>query len=216
MKAVGSSVPRKDGIGKATGAARYADDLVFPGMLHGRTIRSTIPCGRIKSIKLDFDTTGFTIVDYKDVPAKNAVDLMSQDQPFLAEREIRHMAEPILLLAHEDKETLLAANVIIEYEEEEPVFDPEKSTVSFKDIDIVKGDVAAGLSSADVIVEGEYRTGHQEHVYIEPNGVSVQPIEQIRERLAERCAVMHRTFTDRLYDAWLDRIRDARARNRRA
>ncbi|HEX6575152.1 MAG TPA: xanthine dehydrogenase family protein molybdopterin-binding subunit [Gemmatimonadaceae bacterium] len=177
MKAVGASVPRKDGIGKATGAARYADDLVFPGMLHGRTIRSAVPRGQIKSIKLDFDTAGFTIVDYRDVPAKNAVDLMSHDQPFLAESEIRHMAEPILLLAHEDKEKLHAATVIIDYEEQEPLFDPEKSTVSFKDIDIVKGDVASALSSADVVVEGEYRTGHQEHVYIEPNGVVAVPEE---------------------------------------
>jgi CO/xanthine dehydrogenase Mo-binding subunit len=118
MNAVGTSVARKDGIGKATGSARYADDLVFPGMLHGRTIRSTVPRGRIKSIRLDFDTNGFTIVDYRDVPAKNAVDLMSQDQPFLAEKEVRHMAEPILLLAHADREKLLAAKVLIDYEEE--------------------------------------------------------------------------------------------------
>ena len=175
MNAVGSSVPRKDGIGKATGAARYADDIVFAAMLHGRTIRSTIPCGRIKSIRFDFDTSGFTIVDYRDVPAKNAVDLMSQDQPFLAEREIRHMAEPILLLAHEDKDTLNAASVIIDYEEDEPLFDAEKSTLSFKDIDIVKGDTDRALMEADVIVEGVYRTGHQEHVYIEPNGVIAVP-----------------------------------------
>ena len=67
MAAVGNSVARKDGIGKATGAARYADDLVFPGMLHGRTVRSSVPRGRIKSITYDFDTTGFTIVDYRDV-----------------------------------------------------------------------------------------------------------------------------------------------------
>src|SRR5512141_892538 len=157
MTAVGSSVARKDGIGKATGGARYADDLVFPGMLHGRTIRSTVPRGRIKSIKYDFDPTGFTIVDYRDCPSKNAVDLMSQDQPFLAEHAVRHMAEPIILLAHEDKEKLHAANVVIEYEEEEPLFDPEKSTLSFKDIDIVKGNVAKALKGADVIVEGVYR-----------------------------------------------------------
>jgi CO/xanthine dehydrogenase Mo-binding subunit len=175
MNAVGTSVARKDGIGKATGSARYADDLVFPGMLHGRTIRSTVPRGRIKSIRLDFDTNGFTIVDYRDVPAKNAVDLMSQDQPFLAEKEVRHMAEPILLLAHADREKLLAAKVFIDYEEEEPLFDPEKSTLSFKDITIDKGDVEAALASADVIVEGTYRTGHQEHVYIEPNGVIAVP-----------------------------------------
>src|SRR5688500_9211171 len=96
MAAVGQSVARKDGIGKATGGARYADDIAFPGMLFGRTIRSTIPRGRIRSLKLAFDTTGFTIVDYRDVPAKNAVDLMSQDQPFLVETEVRHMAEPIV------------------------------------------------------------------------------------------------------------------------
>ena len=177
MPAVGNSVARKDGIGKATGAARYADDISFPGMIHGRTIRSTVPKGVIKSIKLDFDTTGFTIVDYRDVPAKNAVDLMSQDQPFLVEKEVRHMAEPILLLAHENRETLNAAKVIIEYEEQEPLFDPEKSSESFKTIDIVKGDVEAGLASADLIIEGTYRTGHQEHVYIEPNGVIAVPEE---------------------------------------
>ena len=175
MPAVGNSVARKDGIGKATGAAKYADDISFPGMLHGRTIRSTIPKGIIKSIKLDFDPTGFTIVDYRDVPAKNAVDLMSQDQPFLVEKEVRHMAEPILLLAHEDKEKLNAAKVIIEYEEQEPLFDPEKSSESFKTINIVKGDVEAALKGADIVVEGIYKTGHQEHVYIEPNGVIAVP-----------------------------------------
>ncbi|MBA3646039.1 MAG: xanthine dehydrogenase family protein [Gemmatimonadaceae bacterium] len=177
MKAIGKSVSRKDGIGKATGGAKYADDITFPGMIHGRTIRSTIPCGRVKSIKYDFDTTGFTICDYRDVPSKNIVDLIEKDQPFLVETEVKHMAEPIVLLAHEDKEKLHAAKVIIEYEEETPVFDPEKSTLSFKDIDIIKGDVAKALASADVIVEGTYRTGHQEHVYIETNGLIAVPEE---------------------------------------
>src|SRR5690242_18986380 len=148
MPAVGTSVARKDGIGKATGAARYADDLTFPGMLHGRTIRSTIPRGRVRSIRHDFDTTGFTIVDYRDVPAKNAVDLIAQDQPFLVEKEVKHMAEPIVLLAHADKEKLLAANVVIEYDEEEPLFDPEKSTLSFKTIDIEKGVTESELDAA--------------------------------------------------------------------
>src|SRR6478672_3881226 len=127
MPAVGTSVRRKDGIGKATGAARYADDLTFPGMLHGRTIRSTIPRGRVRSIRLDFDQTGFTIVDYRDVPGRNIVDLIEQDQPYLVERDVRHMAEPILLLAHEDPERLNAARVEIEYDELEPEFDPEHS-----------------------------------------------------------------------------------------
>ncbi len=175
MKAVGNNVARKDGIGKATGRALYADDLVFPGMLHGRTIRSTIPRGRVRSIKLDFDVTGFTVVDHRDVPGRNIVDLIEQDQPFLVERDVRHMAEPILLLAHENLEVLNAARVVIEYDEEVPVFDPEQSNGILKALDIVKGDVDAALASADLVVEGTYRTGHQEHVYIEPNGVVAVP-----------------------------------------
>jgi CO/xanthine dehydrogenase Mo-binding subunit len=67
--------------------------------------------------------------------------------------------------------------VIVDYEDEEPLFDPEQSTVSFKDIDIVKGDTDSTLETADVVVEGVYRTGHQEHVYIEPNGVIAVPEE---------------------------------------
>jgi GMP synthase-like glutamine amidotransferase len=42
---------------------------------------------------------------------------------------------------------------------------------------------------------------------IEANGTSVQPLERIREHLPKRCAAMHRIFTDRLYDAWLARVR---------
>ena len=175
MGVVGQSVTRKDGIGKATGAALYADDLVFPGMLYARTIRSTIARGTIRSIQLDFDPDGFTVVDHRDVPHRNVVALITDDQPFLVEREVRHQAEPILLLAHADREKLLAAKVTIEYDEATPVFDPEQSTQVFKSIDIVKGDAAAALAAADQIVEGVYRTGHQEHIYIEPNGVVAVP-----------------------------------------
>jgi CO/xanthine dehydrogenase Mo-binding subunit len=175
MAAVGTSVPRKDGIGKATGMARYADDLVFPDMLYGRTIRSTIARGRITSVRLDFDPAGFTVVDYRDVPGRNVCDLIEQDQPFLAERDVRHVAEPIVLLAHESREALAAAHVEVAYDVETPIFDPEASDGVFKRIDIVKGDVDAAMARADVVVEGTYRTGHQEHVYIEPNGVVAVP-----------------------------------------
>ena len=177
MPAVGNSVARKDGIGKATGSARYADDITFPGMIHGRTVRSTIPRGRVRSIRFDFDTAGFTIVDHRDIVGRNSVDLIEKDQPFLVESEVRHMAEPILLLAHEDRERLNAAHVEIEYEEETPLFDPEQSSEVFKAIDIMKGDPASALAAADLVVEGTYRTGHQEHVYIEPNGVIAVPEE---------------------------------------
>ena len=175
MTSVGKSVSRKDGIGKATGRTRYADDIVLPGMLYGRTVRSTIPHGTVRGIRFGFDTAGFTIVDHRDIPGRNIVALIDDDQPFLVERAVNHVAEPILLLAHEDREKLLAAKVEIDYDVAEPLYDPERSTQSFKHITILKGDVDDALASADVIVEGTYRTGHQEHVYIETNGVIAVP-----------------------------------------
>jgi CO/xanthine dehydrogenase Mo-binding subunit len=177
IPAVGRSVFRKDGMPKTTGAARYVDDLSFDGMLYGRTIRAEIPRGRVKAIHLDFDPAGFTIVDWRDIPGPlcNFVALIVADQPFLVKDEINHVAEPILLLAHEDRETLLAATVRIEYERAEPVFDPEQSPTVFKEIRIRKGDADAAMAGADLVVEGTYRTGHQEHVYIETNGVIAVP-----------------------------------------
>jgi CO/xanthine dehydrogenase Mo-binding subunit len=175
LKAIGVSVPRKDGLGKATGAARYVDDLAFPGMLHGRTIRSTIPCGTIAGIRRDFDPAGFTVVDWRDIPGRNVIALLTEDQPCLVEREVRHQAEPVLLLAHQNREALLGAAVHLDYLPGTPLDDPERSPRSFKDILIEKGSLEAGFARAHLVVEGTYRTGHQEHVYIEPNGVIAVP-----------------------------------------
>jgi CO/xanthine dehydrogenase Mo-binding subunit len=172
---VGRNVRRKDADAKVTGAAKYIDDLTFAGMLHGRTIRSTIPRGRINAIRLDFDTSGFTIVDFRDVPGRNVVALIDDDQPCLAEHEIYHYAEPILLLAHADKERLQAATVHLDYTPQPALFDPDRSTRSFKTIAIDKGSIGEGFAAADVVIEGEYRTGHQEQLYIETNGVIAVP-----------------------------------------
>ncbi|MFN2399993.1 MAG: xanthine dehydrogenase family protein molybdopterin-binding subunit [Gemmatimonadaceae bacterium] len=174
---VGRNVPRKDGPAKVTGRARYIDDISMPGMLYGRTIRSTIPRGLIRNLKLEFDTTAFTVVDYRDIPpaGRNCIALIDNDQPCLVEREVNHIAEPILLLAHEDRERLLSARVEIEYDSLPALFDAESSTVLLKQLRIEKGDVELGFGQSDTIVEGEYRTGHQEHVYIETNGVIAVP-----------------------------------------
>ncbi|HUL80209.1 MAG TPA: xanthine dehydrogenase family protein molybdopterin-binding subunit [Vicinamibacteria bacterium] len=175
MRSVGRSVPRKEGLAKAQGRARYVDDLRFPGMLYGRTIRTAIPCGELLAVRLDFDPAGFTVVDHRDVPSRNVVALIQDDQPFLVEREIRHAEEPVLLLAHEDRDTLRSASVHLDCRPSEPVLDPERARRAFKEIAIEKGNLARGFAEADVVVEGEYRTGRQEHVYIEPQGVIAVP-----------------------------------------
>jgi CO/xanthine dehydrogenase Mo-binding subunit len=175
LRSVGRKVPRKEGIAKVTGASRYIDDISFPGMLYGATVRSTIARGEILSVTRGFDGAGFTVADYRDIPGKNVVALIEEDQPCLAEREVRHPAEPILLLAHEDREKLLAAKVAIRYREDTPVYDPEKSPKTFKEILIEKGKLARGFREADLVVEGEYRVGLQEQLYIETNGVIAVP-----------------------------------------
>ena len=45
----------------------------------------------------------------------------------------------------------------------------------FRTIEIRQGDAAAALASADIVIEGEYHTGAQEHVYLEPQGIQAEP-----------------------------------------
>ncbi|OGF10434.1 MAG: hypothetical protein A2W00_01420 [Candidatus Eisenbacteria bacterium RBG_16_71_46] len=182
---VGLSVPKIEGRDKVAGAALYVDDLVIPGMLHGRTVRSTVPRARIRRVELDpaFDWTGVTVADHRDIPGRNVVALIQDDQPLLAADEVRHAEEPILLLAHEDPERAEAAQraVRIEYEPLEPVLTIEDALARkalihgddnvFSTIHIERGDVEAGFAEADLVLEGEYRAGHQEQLYIENNGM---------------------------------------------
>src|SRR6476620_4185466 len=135
---VGRNVLRKDGLEKVTGAAKYIDDLTFPNLLHARTIRSTIPAGEITGVAFNFDKTGFIVVDHRDVPGRNIVALIDDDQPCLAAHEIHHFAEPMVLLAHADRETLANAQVQVTYRERPAIFDPEASPKTFKAITIDK------------------------------------------------------------------------------
>jgi CO/xanthine dehydrogenase Mo-binding subunit len=192
---VGVSIPRLEAYEKVTGAALYLDDLRVPGTLHGRTVRSTVARGRIRKITLDpaFDWTGVTVADHKDIPGENVVALIEDDQPLLAAHEIRHAEEPILLLAHESAERVEKAlhAVRVEVEPLEPVLTVEqalarkhllyKDTNVFKEIVIERGDARAALHSAGVagtvLVEGTYRTGHQEQLYIENNAMMAERTE---------------------------------------
>jgi CO/xanthine dehydrogenase Mo-binding subunit len=176
---VGENVPRAEGHEKVIGAARYVDDLTFPGMLFGRTVRSTIPRGRILSVSRDpaFDWSGFVFVEARDVPGRNVVAMIATDQPFLADGRVEHREEPILLLAHEDRARADAAvaHVTVEYAAEPAVLELERATELLKEIRIEKGDLARGFAEADRVIEGEYETGHQEQLYIEPNGAIALP-----------------------------------------
>ena len=184
---IGQSAPRKEGRKKVTGQALYVDDISFPEMLHGTTVRSQLARGRIKNISFDGDIPWheFTVVTAKDIRdshGENYVALIMNDQPYLADEIVNHPEEPILLLAHPDKYLLEEArrNVRVEIEELPPVFTLEDSLNKkeivwgddnvFKSFLVDKGNVDHVWSNADFIVEGEYRTGAQEQLYIENNG----------------------------------------------
>ena len=112
----GVAVPlptRREGPAKLTGQALYADDLVFPGAWYGATIRSTVPHARLLAIELDpaFDWTRVAVVTADDIPGRNVVASIAEDQPILVPvgGEIRHQAEPVALLAAADRDTLREA-----------------------------------------------------------------------------------------------------------
>jgi len=187
-RVIGTSVPRKEGRNKVTGAARYIDDISFPGMIYGLTVRSPAPRGRIVNICFgsEIPWSDFTIVTAKDIPGKNCVTLLIDDQPALADGFVNHPEEPILLLAHADKYLLEQARraIRIEIEPAPAVFTITDSLACreivwghdniFKSFRVEKGDIESAWSSAAFIVEGEYETGAQEQLYIEPQGVIAQ------------------------------------------
>jgi CO/xanthine dehydrogenase Mo-binding subunit len=185
---IGTSVPRKEGREKVTGRARYVDDLTFPEMLYGITVRSSKPRGRIRAIHFDpaIPWSEFTIVTAKDIPGKNCIALLVEDQPCLANEFVNHPEEAVVLLAHPDKYLLEEARraVQIEIEAFSAIFTIEDSLARkqviwgqdniFKSFHVEKGDVDAAWSAADFIVEGDYETGAQEQLYIEPQGMIAQ------------------------------------------
>ena len=182
---VGKSVPRKEGHDKVTGRSKYVNDMVLPDMLFGATVRSQIPRGRIRKIAFapGIAWDEFVIVSAKDIPGKNCIVLIGDDQPCLANEFVNHPEEPILLLAHPDCHVLPKAveAVSIEYEPLPAIFTIEQSERRseiiwgedniFKTYLIEKGDLDAVWDKADHIVEGEYATGAQEQLYIENNGM---------------------------------------------
>src|SRR5260370_39604683 len=119
-KLLGQPVVRKEGRDKVTGRAQYVDDLTLPGMIHGVTVRSSIPRGRILGIRYanSIPWDQFTIVTAADIPGKNEIAAIAHDQPCLASDLINHPEQPIVLLAHPDKYLLYGARRAVQIDVE--------------------------------------------------------------------------------------------------
>ncbi|MEE8476958.1 MAG: molybdopterin cofactor-binding domain-containing protein, partial [Gemmatimonadales bacterium] len=179
------ALDRIEGLAKLSGRERYVDDLAVDGCLWGMTVRSPSPRGRIREIRFDtsIDWSKFVVVDHRDLPGPNEVKHIETDQPVLADNYVRHVHEPVVLLAHSSRRELRRAvqAVTINVSEEPPALDfrvpPTPTQIQFgsdnvfKHVTIVKGDVERALADAPVVVEGTYQTGAQEHIYLEPQGM---------------------------------------------
>ncbi len=175
--------PRREGPAKLTGEALYADDLVFPGAWYGATIRSTDPHARLLGIDLDaaFDWSRVVVATADDIPGENVVSLIDDDQPVLVPLggEIRHQAEPVALIGAPDPSTLREArhHVALRTERLQAVYDPLVSEHEFAQYTVERGDAAAAMKGAEIVVEGTYRVGHQEQLYIENQAMIAVPRE---------------------------------------
>src|SRR5262249_2070789 len=157
-------------------------------MIYGTTVRSPAPRGRIVAVRFDpvIPWTEFAIVMANDIPGKNCITLLIEDQPALADGFVNHPEEPILLLAHPDKYLLEEARRAVRFDIDPlpPIFTIADSLAKkqviwgedniFKSFHVEKGNVDSAWSTAAHIIEGDYETGAQEQLYIEPQGVIAQ------------------------------------------
>jgi CO/xanthine dehydrogenase Mo-binding subunit len=216
FQTIGKNLLRKEGIPKVTGRAVYADDMRVENCLYGRTIRSTTPHGIIKEIRFKpgIPWNDFTIVLPEDIPGQNAVTLLDTEQPFLASHESQHLAEPLALIAHPDKELLekAAGQVEVEFENRPAVFTMEDALTRneiFKSYAIESGDPAQKWPDSHLIVEETYRTGPQEHLYIEPQAIvaTAVPGESVTIWGSMQCPYYVQKAIAPLFDLPHDRVR---------
>ncbi len=179
---VGESVARKDGPDKVRGLTRYIDDHNPAGCWFGATVRSAIPHGRIKNISFPKGTRWdrFVMATAKAIPGRNCVPFLTEDLVLLADGYVRYVNEPILLIAgpNHDEVERAARAVEIDYEPLPAILTLDEAIAAGttdgcqvpRPLHIRRGDIEEGFARADTIVEGTYRVGHQEHVYLETNG----------------------------------------------
>ena len=182
-------MPRVDADEKVRGRAVYTDDIPVPGCWYAAVVRSPVACGRLVKLVLDpaFDWSRVCVVTPADIPGENVVDLMGHDMPFLAHDEIQYRGEPLALVAAptralayeaaarvkpeiEARPALCTLTELVERYQRDP-----SSLHQMAAQTIVKGDVEKGMAEAELVVEGEYRAGHQEQLYIEPQGMIAFP-----------------------------------------
>ena len=185
-KGISAPVRRVDAMEKLTGKARYISDYPFEGLLHARLLRSDRPRAKILGIEVPDLPAGYSYVDARDIPAggRNGIRMITDDWPVFARDEVRFVGETLGLVVGPDREKVLEilSGIRVTYEELEPAFTIEEGLACkggpivgddnlYGTYHLTKGDPEAAFRRAARVVEGTYRTGFQEHLYLEPQGM---------------------------------------------
>ena len=151
---VGRPAPRQDGHQRARGQAIYTADLALPGMLHAAVLRSPYARARVK--KLDLSGA---------LELPGVFGAIGPADCHVLQEEANFHGAPVAAVAAESlgKAREALARIEVEWEELEPLLDPEeavrqKSFVDDEPRRYERGDVDAAFADADVVVEAEYRT----------------------------------------------------------
>ncbi|MDL2290832.1 xanthine dehydrogenase family protein molybdopterin-binding subunit [Desulfovibrio sp. OttesenSCG-928-F20] len=186
---IGKSVPRPDALEKVTGRAAYLADISLPGMWIAGMLRSPVAAGRLNGITRDpsFDWSRVCVITAQDLPGPNVVAMIRDDYEILADKRISYATQPLALVAAPDAATLSAALAALscDISPEEPVLTIEDAlAVTAKvwgednvmdEFRVNRGDPDKAFAEADLIVERVYRTGYQEHIYLETQGMAARP-----------------------------------------
>jgi xanthine dehydrogenase D subunit len=184
---VGESPRRPDGTLKVKGEFAYSSDLWAEGMLWGCTVRSPHPRARIRSIETAeaLAMPGvMAVLTSEDVPGRKTYGLEIPDQPVLAWEDVRYQGEPVALVAADHPETARRAadRVAVDYEELDPLVDPEAAMADGAPPLHPKGNVLRHIrirhgdqdATAEVVVAGDYEVGMQDQAFLGPeSGLAV-------------------------------------------
>lgn len=190
---IGRSVTRVDAREKVSGAAQFsADRFSTEGLLHGKTLRSPHPHAEIVAIdtaKAEALPGVRAVVTYKDAP-KNPFEPGGPSGSkgpvapvYVLNQTQRHVGDEVAAVAADSEEIAVQALQLIdvEYRPLPFVLDAESALESDAPsvrggsnlaggtpIEFSRGDVERGLSEAEIVVEGVYRTQSTSPLALEP------------------------------------------------
>lgn len=173
---ISKAIHRVDGKGKISGETKYINDIKFKDLFYAKTVRSEIPKGKILSVKIPKLPNNYFVIDKNDVPGSNRMRTVVSDHPIFAENEVLYIGQPILLVVGANREIIqkIIDDIEIEYKEEKPILSIAEAKIEkaiFTNYNYSKGKVKKAFNEAETVIEDEYQTGYQEHIYIEPQGI---------------------------------------------